>query len=93
MTEEIATDPRTLTPAGLAARGFRRISRGDAIRLKCLDCAGSFAEVRRCECAGCPLWLFRMGTDPWREAREMTDEQRQAASDRLARAREAKATT
>ena len=31
---------KTLAPAELAALGIRRISRGDAIREKCRDCAG-----------------------------------------------------
>ena len=84
----MTTDPRDMTPADLAALGLTRTSRGDAIRAKCIDCmGGSPAEVRLCASGSCALWPFRMGTDPWREAREMTDEQRQAAAERLARAR------
>ena len=41
-----------------------RITRGKAIRLKCLDCCcGSPSEVRRCESRNCPLWRFRMGRE------------------------------
>lgn len=41
-----------------AARG----SRANAIKLKCLDCCcWNYAEVRRCEIRGCPLWPFRPG--------------------------------
>ena len=41
-----------------------RITRGKAIRLKCLDCCcGSALEVRRCESRKCPLWRFRMGRE------------------------------
>ena len=85
-------DPRQLTPADLASFGLERISRGDAIRAKCLDCCcGSPAEVRRCGAIDCALWPFRQGTDPFREAREMSDEQRAVMAERLRMAREARA--
>jgi hypothetical protein len=84
-------DPRQMTQADLAECGLERISRGDAIRAKCLDCCGgSPAEVRRCGAVDCALWAFRTGTDPVRETREMSDEQRVAAGARLARARAAR---
>ena len=45
-----------------------RITRGKAIRLKCLDCCcGSALEVRRCESRKCPLWRFRMGRESQEE--------------------------
>ena len=38
-----------------------RITRGKAIRLKCLDCCcGNSAEVRRCPSTECPLGRYRM---------------------------------
>ena len=41
-----------------------RITRGKAIRLKCLDCCcGNSAEVRRCPVTNCPLWRYRMGNE------------------------------
>ena len=41
-----------------------RITRGKAIRLKCLDCCcGNGAEVRRCACISCPLWRYWMGNE------------------------------
>lgn len=89
--EQQGRDPRTLSPDDLTAVGLERQSRGDAIRAKCLDCVGqSPAEVRRCSAVDCSLWPFRMGTDPWREPRVMTDEQRRAGAERLANARVAK---
>jgi len=37
--------------------------RAPAIRIKCLDCmCWQSGEVRRCDQAQCPLWLFRVGT-------------------------------
>ena len=42
----------------------KRITRGKAIRLKCLDCCcGNNAEVRRCPATKCPLWRYRMGNE------------------------------
>ena len=76
-----------LDAAILAGLGFQRISRGDAITAKCRDCAGSSHEVRACEVGTCALWPFRLGSDPWREVRVMTDEQKAAAVERLSRAR------
>lgn len=41
-----------------------RITRGKAIRLKCLDCCyGNSGEVRRCPATNCPLWRYRMGNE------------------------------
>lgn len=48
-----------------------RITRGKAIRLKCLDCCcGSASEVRRCESRNCPLWRFRMGREVLEDSEE-----------------------
>jgi hypothetical protein len=62
-----------------------------AIKLHCLDCAGegTIGEVDRCETAGCPLHPFRMGRRPG-PGRQLTEEQRKAAGDRLAAARAAR---
>ena len=54
-----------------------------AIRLKCLDCCcGSSNEVKLCTCEQCTLYPFRLGKNP-NIKREMSEEQRQAAADRL----------
>jgi hypothetical protein len=38
-----------------------------AIRAKCLDCCCyQEGEVRKCAAIECPLWPFRMGSNPWR---------------------------
>ena len=59
-----------------------------AIRAKCLDCCcNNSAEVRMCPASDCPLHPFRFGKNPYRTKREMTDEQRAAAAERLKRAR------
>jgi hypothetical protein len=62
----VGKDPRKLSPAELAAMGHvpRRLLK--AIRAKCIDCSGgSRAEVRKCTALACPLWQFRMGTNPY----------------------------
>lgn len=61
-----------------------------AIKMKCLDCCGyQQSEVKLCTCVDCPLYNFRTGKNTTRK-REMTEEQRQAAAERLRKAREAK---
>lgn len=61
-----------------------------AIRAKCLDCCADMpSEVRECQIESCALHPFRMGRNPFRKKRELTDEQRQALADRLAAARAA----
>lgn len=78
----IGRDPRRMSAAELIALGKPRISRGDAIRANCLDCcAGNAAEIRRCGHIGCPLWPFRMGTDPYRAP--MSEERKRAMAIRL----------
>lgn len=60
----------------------RTLSR--AVKLKCLDCCGgSWEEVKKCACKNdCFLHPFRLGHNPF-VVREMTEEQRHAAAERL----------
>ena len=40
----------------------KRLTKSEAIRLKCLDCSGdSPREVTLCVIRECPLWPFRFG--------------------------------
>lgn len=60
-----------------------------AIRAKYLDCCcGQINEVKLCPTERCALHPFRLGKNPFRAKRELTKEQRQAAIERLSRARE-----
>lgn len=62
-----------------------------AIRDFCLACVGgSPNEVKLCTGVNCALYPFRFGKNPYRNNREMTDEQREAAAERLKAAREKK---
>lgn len=58
-----------------------------AIREFCIDCCGGSREtVKNCPSVKCSLYPFRMGKNPFRK-REMSEEQRKAAGDRLREAR------
>ena len=66
----------------------KRISALKAIRLKCLDCCcGSSYEVKLCTVAGCPLYPFREGHNPYIAKREYTDDQKEAIQSRLMNSR------
>ena len=63
-----------------------------AIREKCLACCcGSTTEVKECVVEQCPLFPYRLGKNPFRQKREMTDEERKALGDRLREARKSNA--
>ena len=60
-----------------------------AIRDFCIDCCGGLREtVKVCPSEKCALYPFRMGKNPFRQKREMTEEQRKAIADRLKKGRE-----
>ena len=60
-----------------------------AIRLKCLDCmCGNAMEVKLCPAKDCSLYEFRLGHNPNITPRQMTEEQKAAAVERLRLARE-----
>lgn len=87
----VGRDPRQMSVADLAALGIEVSPILSVIREKCLDCCGGQqSEVRRCTAIKCALWPYRMNHNPFR-SRELTEEQRLAAAERLAKAREARA--
>ena len=60
-----------------------------AIRAKCVDCsAGSMKEVRECVMLDCPLYPYRLGKSPNRKPRILTEEEREALRQRMAKMRE-----
>lgn len=90
--ETVGRDPRGMSEAELNALGHAKSRIIGVIRAKCLDCCGGQpSEVRRCVLTSCPLWPYRMNTNPF-GGREMSDEQRAAAAERLAHARASKPT-
>jgi hypothetical protein len=59
-----------------------------AIREFCMECSGgSSSEVKSCPVYKCPLYAFRFGKNPYRQRREMTEEEKQVLADRLREAR------
>lgn len=59
-----------------------------AIRAKCLECCcDQVVEVRLCDMTDCPLWPFRMGRNPYRKKRTLTDEQKARLIGQLNKAR------
>ena len=51
-------------------------SPGKAIRAKCLECSQGNTEVTTCVVKDCPLYPFRMGHNPYRTPRTLSDEER-----------------
>jgi hypothetical protein len=86
--ERIGRDPRAMSRTDLEAVGHKPMAVLDALRARCLDCcAGSASEVRKCVAVDCPSWPFRMGWNPWRERREISEQDRAALGARLSAAR------
>lgn len=58
------------------------------IREKCLYCCYfQMLEVWECGAKRCPLYPFRMGKNPYRIKRQLSDEQKQALAQRLSKNR------
>lgn len=88
---QVGRDPRQMTQEELRELGFEPLSVLQALRERCVDCcAGSPAEVRRCVSVNCPSWPFRMGFNPWRERRQLSEERKAQLSETLAKARAAR---
>lgn len=86
--KKIGQDPRDLSAPELRAAGHEPDSLLKIIRSKCIDCCGyELGEVRKCVATACELWPYRMGTNPFAK-RELSEEQREAARQRMAEARE-----
>lgn len=68
LREIMATKFRKGNPDHDTITGFdftqdKPLTRGRAIRAKCIECqGGQQAEVARCQIADCPLWPYRSGT-------------------------------
>ena len=60
-----------------------------AIRAFCLDCCGGNSGfVKDCPALRCALYPFRLGKNPYRTKRELTEDQREKLRIRLQKARE-----
>jgi hypothetical protein len=73
-------------PSEILSLKFRAQIPLKAIRAKCLDCCcGNAAEVRKCVAVDCALGPFRMGTNPFRKKRKLSEEQKRTITARLAK--------
>ena len=85
----VGRDPRQMGRIGLEAAGFEPSSPMEVFRAKCLDCCGgSSQEVRYCIATSCPLWPYRMSSNPFRAP--LSEEVRTARATSLAKARTAR---
>ncbi len=87
--ELVGRDPRKMTVDELTELGHKRMSPLKALRARCIDCCGgSPHEVRLCVAVTCPSWPFRMGANPFRTKRVLSDEERARNAAQLRRARQ-----
>jgi hypothetical protein len=85
---KIGRDPRTVSVEDYARAGIEGEAILQVIRAKCMDCCVEQAdEVRKCTAITCPNWPYRMGSNPFRAKRQLSDEQRTALVERLAASR------
>ena len=62
-----------------------------AIRAFCLECCGDNRnDVRDCTAPNCALYPFRLGKNPYRAVRELTEEEKAKRAENLRKARETK---
>ena len=55
-----------------------------AIKLKCLDCSTyNINEIKECPVKNCPLYPFRLGKNPFRKKKELSEEERNKLSERM----------
>ena len=55
-----------------------------AIRAYCLGCCnGSLNEVNLCPAKNCELYKFRLGKNPYRTKREVSEQQKEKARERM----------
>lgn len=67
------------SPAHLRKLGHAPLKPIQALRARCIDCCGgSPKEVKLCACKKCPSWPFRLGEDPWKKKRPISEGQRVA---------------
>lgn len=49
-----------------------------AVRKNCLECSGEVTMVRDCTVTRCPLFPYRMGKDPFKKKRVLSESHRKA---------------
>lgn len=75
-SRETQPHPKDMDVDSLKALGHEKQPILRVIRRTCLSCTnGYLAEIRHCPVTDCPLWPYRMGSNPFRT---VTEGQRQA---------------
>lgn len=78
-----------MTPDELRRLGHEPKKPLQALRERCIDCCGgSLKEVRVCPAVTCPSWPFRLGHDPWKNKRAVSEGQRIALEEGRKKRRE-----
>ena len=81
--ELIGRHPKDM-PSKILSQKFRAQNPLKAIREKCVNCCcGDASEVRKCVAIDCALWPFRMGKNPFRKRRELSEEEKRIRAERL----------
>src|SRR5262245_43989997 len=81
--ELVGKHPGDVPPDFLSLK-FRAQNPLKAIREKCLDCCcGNASEVRKCVAIDCPLWPYRMSTNPFRKKCKLSAAQKLRRAERL----------
>ena len=58
--------PRKYSSELLTKAGYSKTSPLEAIKAHCLECSGySKSEALKCVSLECPLYMYRLGTNPW----------------------------
>jgi hypothetical protein len=59
-------DPRSMTQTELIEAGHTKAGFYEIVRRKCVWCQNNKSHaVRKCVTVACPLWPYRMGTNPF----------------------------
>ena len=76
--EKIGKHPKEISVKEFNALGHHKEPLLIIIRKKCVECCvHQLGEVRKCVCHTCELWPYRMGTNPFRAEKTLSDKQKE----------------
>ena len=76
--EKVGKHPRDLSVSDFNDLGYYPKPLLEIIRERCIDCGGDQkSEARACPHVGCVSWPYRMGTNPLRAKRTLTEKQKE----------------
>lgn len=76
INSDTSTEGNTnLSKENLKQWGYESTPLLKAVRAKCVDCSGgSVYEANKCTDIQCPLWVFRLGKNPFKKTRKLSEE-------------------